>query len=60
MQRQHELHHRRRGRNWGVFGSLMALAVLLFAVTMVKMGPQAANPTAETSWGDAFVEWIRG
>ncbi len=56
----HDLHGRRRGRNWGVFGGLLALVVLLFAVTIVKMGPEAGNPSAQTSWGQAFVEWIRG
>jgi hypothetical protein len=60
MREQHDLHHRRRGRNWGVFGGLMALVVLLFAVTIVKMGPEAGNPSARGSWGEAFVEWIRG
>ncbi len=60
MRREHELHLRRRGRNWGVFGALMALVLLLFAVTIVKLGPEARNPTGETSWGEAFVEWIRG
>jgi hypothetical protein len=58
--RDHELHLRRRGRNWGVFGGLLALAVLLFAVTIVKLGPEARNPSAEGSWGEALVEWLRG
>lgn len=60
IRRDHDLHGRRRGRNWGVFGALLALALLLFAVTIVKMGPNAGNPSAEGSWGEAFVEWIRG
>ena len=60
MQRDHALHGRRRGRNWGVFGALLAMVVLLFAVTVVKMGPEAGNPTAQLSWGEAFVAWIRG
>jgi hypothetical protein len=60
MHREGDLHGRRRGRNWGVFGGLMALVVLIFAVTVVKMGPEAGNPTAQSSWGEAFVEWIRG
>lgn len=60
IRKDHALHGRRRGRNWGVFGGLLALVVLLFAVTIVKMGPEAGNPSAQTSWGQAFVEWIRG
>ena len=61
IRRDHELHRRRRSRNWGVFGGLMALVVLLFAVTIVKLGPAGAhNPTGEVSWGEAFVAWIRG
>ena len=60
MRERHELYGRRRGRNWGVFGALLALALLLFAVTIVKMGPDARNPTAEGSWGEAFIEWVRG
>jgi hypothetical protein len=60
MQSHPDLHSRRRGRNWGVFGGLLALVVLLFAVTMVKMGPEARNPAAQTSWGEALVDWIRG
>ena len=59
MQKRHELHGRRRGRNWGVFGGLLALVVLIFSVTIVKMGAEAGNPTAGTSWGEAFAEWIR-
>ena len=59
MRSTHDLHGRRRGRNWGVFGGLLALVVLLFAVTIVKMGPEAGNPSAQGSWGEAFVEWIR-
>ena len=60
MRGDHGLHGRRRGRNWGVFGGLLALVVLLFAVTVVKMGPEAGNPSAQSSWGAALVEWIRG
>ena len=60
MLKHHQLHERRRGRNWGVFGGLLALVALLFAVTIVKLGGEAGNPTAQTSWGQAFVEWIRG
>jgi len=29
---------RRRGRNWALFGVLAALAVLFYAITIVRMG----------------------
>lgn len=58
LQKQHELYGRRRGRNYGVLAVLVALVALLFAVTLVKMGPQAGNPSAGASWGDAMMEWI--
>ena len=60
MRRDHELHGRRRSRNWGVFAALIGLVVLLVAVTIVKLGPGAANPTGNDSWGQALVEWLRG
>ncbi|MEO1493634.1 MAG: hypothetical protein AAFV19_15880 [Pseudomonadota bacterium] len=59
LKKEHELHTRRRGRNVGVLGLLVALAVLLFAVTMVKMGPQSGNPTAGASWGETLLNWAR-
>ncbi|GMG81827.1 hypothetical protein LNKW23_10400 [Paralimibaculum aggregatum] len=46
MQRDHELHKRRRGRNLGVLAVLLGFAALLFIVTIVKMGGNSANP-----WG---------
>ena len=46
MQRDHELHTRRRGRNLGVLAILLGIAALLFLVTIVRMGGNAANP-----WG---------
>ena len=56
---EHEIHQRRKGRNYGVLAALGALAVLLFAVTIVKMGPQAGNPSAgQGSWGDTLMQWI--
>ena len=58
LQKEHELHHRRRGRNWGLLAVLAGFALLLFAVTIVKLGDQAGNPSASTSWGDAMMEWI--
>lgn len=45
-QRDHELHHRRRGRNLGVLAVLIAFVALLFFVTVAKMGGNAGNP-----WG---------
>lgn len=61
MQREHELHQRRRGRNMGVLGVLVAFVLLLFAVTIVKLGPNAANPSAgEGNWGDRILEWALG
>ncbi len=46
MRKQHELHRRRRGRNIGLLLVLLAFAGLLFWVTLVKLGENAANP-----WG---------
>ena len=44
--REHELHRRRRGRNYAVLAVLAAFVVLMFAVTIAKMGSHAGNP-----WG---------
>lgn len=44
LHREHELHRRRRGRNVAVLLVLAGFAVLLFAVTIVKMGGNAGNP----------------
>lgn len=46
LNREHELHRRRRSRNVAVFAALAAFAALLFAVTIVKLGGAAGNP-----WG---------
>ena len=46
MRKDHDLHKRRRGRNLGVLIVLIAFVLLLFWVTLVKMGPNAGNP-----WG---------
>ncbi len=44
---EHELHARRRKRNMAVGGVLLGFAALLFAVTMVKLGPNIAQMQAE-------------
>ncbi|MCH8166411.1 MAG: hypothetical protein IIC03_00555 [Proteobacteria bacterium] len=46
MRKDHELHRRRRGRNFGLLAVLLAFAALLFWVTVAKMGGNAGNP-----WG---------
>ena len=58
IQKPHEIHGRRRSRNWAVFAGLMALVVLLFFVTIVRMGPDARNPSSVGNWGDRLVEWL--
>ena len=46
MRKDHDLHRRRRGRNIGVLVVLVMFVLLLFWVTVVKMGNNAGNP-----WG---------
>jgi hypothetical protein len=46
MRKDHDLHRRRRSRNFGVLAILLAFAALLFWVTIAKMGSNAGNP-----WG---------
>lgn len=46
MREDHELHRRRRSRNFGLLAVLLAFAALLFWVTIAKMGGNAGNP-----WG---------
>ena len=60
VRKTHELHGRRRSRNWAVGALLLSLAVLMFAVTMVKLGEHAGNPSTGRSWGEALVIWLRG
>lgn len=59
LDKEHEIHTRRRGRNMGVLGMLVALVLLLFAVTIVKLGPESGNPTAGASWGETLLNWAR-
>ena len=37
MHRDHELHGRRRGRNFGLLAVLLAFIVIIFGVTIVKI-----------------------
>ncbi|MEM1382056.1 MAG: cytochrome C oxidase assembly protein [Pseudomonadota bacterium] len=64
LQRDHELHHRRRGRNLGVLALLLGFAALIFAVTIVKVGGgegTVGNPSAAQGggWFQGFVDWVR-
>jgi len=43
---EHDLHRRRRGRNYAVLAILVALIAMLFWVTIAKLGGNSANP-----WG---------
>ena len=54
----HELHTRRRGRNVGVMLVLVAFVVLLFAVSIVKLGGNAKNPAANKSWSETLQKWV--
>ena len=42
LRAEHELHHRRRGRNIGLALVLAAFVALVFAVTVVKLSEGAA------------------
>ncbi|MEL6585312.1 MAG: hypothetical protein AAFY65_17095 [Pseudomonadota bacterium] len=37
MRVEHELHHRRKGRNFGVLAVLLAFIVIVFGVTLAKI-----------------------
>lgn len=43
MHKDHDLHKRRRGRNTAVLLVALALVVLIFAVTIVKLGGTGAE-----------------
>ena len=47
---EHDLHKRRRGRNMAVGGVLVAFVLLLFGVTIAKMGDAVIKP--ELAWGE--------
>ncbi len=48
---EHDLHKRRRGRNMAVGGVLLAFVMLLFGVTIAKMGDAVIKP--ELAWGES-------
>ena len=60
FEKEHELHQRRKGRNGAVLAVLIGFAVLLFAVTIVTLGDNVANPSASVSWGECLMNWMRG
>ncbi|MEM8754827.1 MAG: hypothetical protein AAGF90_17805 [Pseudomonadota bacterium] len=45
---EHELHRRRRGRNFAIGAVLVAFVALLFGVTIAKLGANVIKP--EMSW----------
>lgn len=47
----HTLHKRRRGRNIAVGGVLLAFVLLLFGVTIAKLGENVVKP--ELAWGES-------
>ncbi len=48
---EHDLHKRRRGRNMAVGGVLLAFVMLLFGVTIAKMGDAVIKP--DLAWGES-------
>jgi hypothetical protein len=48
---EHELHRRRRGRNLAVGAVLIAFVLLIFGVTIAKLGDKVIKP--EMSWGES-------
>ena len=57
--KEHELHQRRKGRNGAVLAVLLGFALLLFVVTLVKLGDNVANPSTTVSWGESLMNWVR-
>ena len=47
----HDLHKRRKGRNFALFFVLLAFAGLLFGVTIAKLGANVIKP--EMSWSES-------
>ncbi|MEL6997286.1 MAG: cytochrome C oxidase assembly protein [Paracoccaceae bacterium] len=60
LDNEHDLHKRRKGRNTAVLALLLGFAMLLFAVTIVKLGENVANPSASVSWGESLMNWMQG
>lgn len=62
MRRDADRQGGRRGRNLAVLLALLALVVVLFSVTIVKLGSNAVNPAARSgeSWGMVLIEWLEG
>ena len=58
ISKQHEMHKRHEGRNLGVLIGLVALVALIFAVTIVKLGPDARNPSTDVRWGERLQKWL--
>ena len=59
--REHELHDRRSGRNFGVLIILGALVALIFAVTIVKDPLQVRNPSTNSGcWSCAISDTVKG
>ncbi len=54
----HDMHKRRAGRNRGVLIALSLFVCMLFAVTIVKLGPDAGNPSAGVSWPERLEKWL--
>ena len=52
------MHKRRAGRNRGVLIVLSVFVCMLFAVTIVKLGPDAGNPSAGVSWPERLEKWL--
>lgn len=48
---EHDLHRRRKGRNMAVGGVLLLFVMLLFGVTIAKMGDAVIKP--EMAWGES-------
>ena len=48
---EHELHRRRRGRNFALLAVLLGFVGLLFGVTIAKMGANVIKP--EMSWSES-------
>lgn len=48
---EHDLHKRRKGRNMAVGGVLLAFVMLLFGVTIAKMGDAVIKP--DLAWSES-------